>query len=166
MDVDVIITDDDTMTINNNKKRGIKDKAIVALIVLIIFLIITVIKSDEIKFVGWFMILEIAVFAFVFILFLIDYFFQCKVFIEVSDERLLLRKYGKKTIKICSGDIIEINFREVDSSGNDPVYYMLILKYGKHKKYKLPLSGPLEIGKIEKFFIQYCNKRNIMVKNG
>lgn len=39
--------------------------------------------------------------------------------------------------------------------------YTLIIRYGNNKKYKLPLSATTEIKKIEDFFIQYCQKRNI-----
>lgn len=63
---------------------GIKDTAIVMVVILIIFLIITVIESDELSF--GFIIFLIATCVF---LLLID-FFQCKIFIEVSGESLLL----------------------------------------------------------------------------
>lgn len=157
MDIDAIITDEDNMTIKNNKKRGIKDTAIVLSIILIVFLIVDLVGSHGVGL----MIIWIIIIGFVFLLSLIDYFFQCRIFIEVSGENITLRKYGKKEINICSDEIREIYFSESLGGENDS--YRLIIKYGKNKNYKLPLSEPLEIEKIEKFFIQYCNKRNIKV---
>ncbi len=163
MSANVIIPDDDHMIIKNNKKGGIKGTAITMTFISIIFVIMAIIKSDE--FIFELIILFIAICFFVFLLSLIDYAFQCKTFIEVSGENLLLRKYGKKTIKITSDNIHEICFTSYSVGENNSESYLLRIKYGKHKYYKLPLCEPLEINKMEKFFIQYCSKRNIQVRD-
>ncbi len=160
VNVNVLISDDDHMIIKNNKKGGIKDTAIVTTAILIIFVIITIIKGE---FSLGFIIFLIAIFAFVYLCSLLDLSFQCKTFIEVSGENLLLRKYGKKTIKINSNNIREICFSGYTVGESTSEIYMLKIKYGKHNCYNLTLYEPLEINKMEKFFIQYCNKRNIKV---
>jgi len=162
MSVNVIISDDDHMIIKNDKKNGIKYTAIVTTVILIIFVIITIIKSDEFSL--GFVIFWIAIFTFAFLCFLIDCFFQCKTYIEVSGENLLLRKYGKKTIEITSNNIRKICFSSYQAGESTSEIYVLRIKYGKHKCYNLTLYEPLEINKMEKFFIQYCNKRNIQVQ--
>ena len=159
--VNVIISDDDHMIIKNNKKGGIKDTAIVAAVITIIFILITIFRSDELSL--GFIFFLIAVFALVFLLFLIDFLFQCKIFIEVSGENILLRKYGKRTVKISSENIREICFSGYSPDGLQSEIYVLRIKYGKHKRYDLSLYEPPEINKMEGFFTQYCGKRNIPV---
>lgn len=161
MNVNVIISDDDHMIIKNDKKGSIKDTAILMTVMFIIFVIISMIKSDEFSL-GFIIFLN-CIFAFGFLCFLIGCFFQCKTFIEVSGENFLLRKYGKKTIEINSNNIREICFSGYAPGESTSEIYVLKIKYGRHRCYNLTLYEPLEINKMEKFFIQYCNKRNIQV---